>query len=292
MADDDLTPTEKKSAVVVGLLTPAILAGLFFLFSWMAHSTVPAPKPADAKKGHVTKAAPAAKKTGSPFDVQSPLYWIAFAFTLGFSHIPPEFAAAVGAVIGILYGLEAALLASYDLSKPGHWLAWITDLSWSLPNTLVGLFLFNSWYFIAGSPNRGQSRGKAWISFKGSLGPVLQTVGPINIGGEGCHEPVHLLQARLFGPTFVPLQVANYVLNGILQILWTGTLGLILKLTGVRDSAWFRPNRDSAVKSADKNKSGVGDFFGWIYRYTLMEIWGYGVQPAGCGATDPPDSTT
>lgn len=284
---DDLTPTEKKSATAVGLVTPLILAGVFFLCSWMAQAApAPAPKPTAAKKGTTAKTAPAAKTPGGTFDLESPLYWIAACVTLGMSHIPPAIAAAVGATLGILYVCLTGYCASYDLSKPLHWLAWLTDVTWSLPNTLLGLIVATPFYLILGSLDRGQSRGKAWISFRGSIGGnVLQTVGPVNLGGAGCHEPVHLLQARLFGPIFIPLQIVNYVFLGLLQILWTLTIGMICYLTGARRSPWFRPSRDSAVKTTDPTKSGAGDFFGWIYRYTLMEIWGYGVQPAGCGAT-------
>jgi hypothetical protein len=50
-----------------------------------------------------------------------------------------------------------------------------------------------------------------------------------------------------------------------LQVLWTITLGGLLKLAGVRQKAYFRPPAHSAV----------GGFFGWIYYATPIELWAY-----------------
>lgn len=175
---------------------------------------------------------------------------------------------------GLAYGLMAGLLLSYDLSKPLGVLALITDLTWSLPNTLAGFILANPFYLVFGKPSRDLSRNEGWISYKpqGTSGfgvDVLQTVGTVNIGGAGAHEKVHLLQARIFGPLFIPIVVLNYILTGLLQILFTLTIGAILKVTGVRDTAYLRPPAASAVKG----------FFGWIYYATVFELWAYATEP-------------
>lgn len=36
--------------------------------------------------------------------------------------------------------------------------------------------------------------------------------------------------------------------------------------------------KDSAVRTANGKNSGGGDFFGWIYRNTIMELWAYATQ--------------
>jgi hypothetical protein len=97
---------------------------------------------------------------------------------------------------------------------------------------------------------------------------VLQTLGTINLGGEGNHEKVHLLQARVFGPLYLPLFGINYVVNFLIQSLWTVTIGAILRRLKVRDVAYFRPPSSSAV----------GGFFGWIYYATIFELWAYGTE--------------
>jgi hypothetical protein len=177
-------------------------------------------------------------------------------------------------IFGVLYGLLSGFLLSYDLSQPLGVLALILDLTWSLPNTLVGFVLANPIYLLFGWPSRELSRNESWISYKarGTSGfgvNVLQTVGTVNIGGRGNHEKVHLLQARIFGPLFIPIVVANYILTGLIQILFTVILGFALKAAGIRQTAYLQPPASSAVKG----------FFGWIYYATVFELWAYATEP-------------
>ncbi len=87
----------------------------------------------------------------------------------------------------------------------------------------------------------------------------------MNLGGAGAHERMHLLQARIFGPIYLSFFAVNYAVNFLIQVLWSGTIGLILWKAGVRDTAYFRPPESSAVSG----------FFGWIYHSTFFELWAY-----------------
>lgn len=285
----DLTTKEKGSGVGVMLLAMGGMAAMLFLFSWLAHQAQPEPKhaapakpPAHGGKGGHAPAPPPAAPKDAPKELASPdsaPFWLCFFPTLGLAFLPPMAALAVGLIVGFLYGLEATCCASYDLTNPLHWLALIVDLTWSLPNTLFGFVIGNPIYLIAaGLPDRGQSRANTWISFKGSFGNVLQTLGTVNLGGAGKHEPVHLLQARILGPAYLPLQLGSYVVNSVIQLVCMLLFGWWAKLAKIRDSAWFRPDAKSAVRTKT-GSSGAGDFFGWIYRYTLMELWAYATEP-------------
>lgn len=176
-----------------------------------------------------------------------------------------------GGVIGGLYGILAGAVLGYDLDSGAGWFAFIIDHTWSLPNTVFGM-LTGSWiYLLFGSPSRALSAGHNWVAYapRGGSGfghSVLQTVGTINIGGAGQHERMHVLQARLFGPLYLPLFAANYVVTALIQILFTCTIGAILAKTGHRRTAWLEPPSQSAVQG----------FFGWIYYATFFELWAYG----------------
>ena len=179
----------------------------------------------------------------------------------------------IGLVFGILYGLMAGFLRSYDLSTHTGVLTLIIDLTWSLPNTIAGFVLGNLIYIFFGNPSRELSESEGWIAYKarGTSGfgvNVLQTIGTVNLGGKGNHEKVHLLQARIFGPFYIPFVIANYIVTGTIQVVFTITLGWILKLAGMRDTAYLRPPEGSAVKG----------FFGWIYYATIIELWAYGTE--------------
>jgi len=178
-----------------------------------------------------------------------------------------------GMGFGLLYGLMTGMLRAYDLSTHSGVLALLIDLTWSLPNTIVGFILGNVIYIFFGTPSRALSENQGWIAYRarGTSGfgvDVLQTIGTVNIGGAGNHEKVHLLQARIFGPLYIPFVIANYLVTGTIQVLFTITIGAILKATGKRDTAYLRPPKGSAVKG----------FFGWIYYATLIELWAYGTE--------------
>ncbi len=184
-------------------------------------------------------------------------------------------AALVGAIFGFLYGLEAGILLIYDLSTPQGWLLLALDMTWSLPNTLFGLVVGNLVYPYFGGPSRNQSESRGWIVYiprdtsgTGFGHTVLQTLGTVNIGGAGAHERVHLLQARIFGPLYLPIFAVNYAVNFLIQSLWTLTVGGWLTMLKLRQKAYFRPPGTSAV----------GGFFGWIYYSTIFELWAYGTQ--------------
>jgi hypothetical protein len=189
---------------------------------------------------------------------------------------------AVMAGFGLLYGLIAACVESYDFARPSGWLLMLVDFTWSLPNTALG-FVVQLVYIFFGHPSAQLSRGYGWIAYKPwttsqAFGnSVLQTVGTVCLGGAGAHELVHLLQARILGPLYIPLVIANYVVNFLIQVLWTGLIGWILYLAGVRRTAYFCPPSTSAVGGGNAS-SGAANFFGWIYHSTLIELWAYGTE--------------
>lgn len=174
------------------------------------------------------------------------------------------------AVVMFAYGLYAAILESYDLSSGMGWLMLLIDLVWSLPNTIFGALTGMWFYAIFGNPSKANSAGRGWICYlpRDSTGfgvNVLQTLGTVNIGGSGQHERMHLLQARIFGPLYLPLFALFYVVTFLIQCLFTLIAGFALKATGVRTTAHLTPPAHSAVDG----------FFGWIYYATPFEVWAY-----------------
>ncbi len=176
----------------------------------------------------------------------------------------------VGIVLGLVYGLFAGVLLAYDLGSGLGWLELLVDLTWSLLNTFFGLLIGIPLYLIFGNPSKTQSQGQGWVSYAprgtGTFGNrVLQTLGTVNLGGAGQHEKMHVLQARIFGPLYLPLFAVNYVVTFLIQGLWTLTIGMILWKTGARTKPYFQPPPESAVSG----------FFGWIYHSTFFELWAY-----------------
>jgi len=173
-------------------------------------------------------------------------------------------------IFGLAYGLEAGILTIYDLGSPTGWISLLVDMTWSAPNTVWGFVVGNLIFWFVGSPSRADSADEGWIVFKprsssGFGHSVLQTHGTVNLGGAGQHEKMHLLQARIFGPLFLPLYLLCYAVTTAIQVLWTATLGWILVVAGVRRKVPLQPPAASPV----------GGFFGWIYYATLFELWAF-----------------
>jgi hypothetical protein len=179
--------------------------------------------------------------------------------------LPMDMAIIAGATCGLLYGLESGLLLRYYLSRPSGWFLLICDLTWSYPNTLFGLVLGNLFYPFFGSLSRELSEGQSWVAYAKSQGDTKQTLGTINLGGEGPHERLHLLQARLFGPFFLPVFVSAYVVTAALQVLWTVSVGLMLYLAKRREMPYLRPPMTFPLQG----------FFGWISYATPFELWAH-----------------
>lgn len=202
---------------------------------------------------------------------------VAFTLTLGFglllglafSFLTVALALALCAVVAA-YGILAGAVGAYDLRTPMGWLCLVIDCTWSLVNTVFGAVIGGLLYLIFGNPSTTQSRGQNWVSYSprsatGFGNNVLQTLGPVNLGGAGQHERMHLLQARIFGPLYLPLFAVFYIVTSVIQVLFTLILGLALKAAHVRASACLTPPAESAV----------GGFFGWIYYATPFEVWAY-----------------
>jgi hypothetical protein len=191
------------------------------------------------------------------------------ALALAFPVVTVVIVAVIAAVV-FAYSLLAGAVGAYDLTTPLGWLCLVIDCTWSLTNTVFGAVIGGLVYLIFGNPSTTASRGQNWVSYspRSSTGfgnNVLQTLGPINLGGAGQHERMHLLQSRIFGPLYLPMFAVFYIATALIQILFTLILGFALKAAHVRNSACLLPPASSAVDG----------FFGWIYYATPFEVWAY-----------------
>jgi hypothetical protein len=107
----------------------------------------------------------------------------------------------------------------YPPSARGLLLA-LVDSTWSLPNTVAGLL------FMAFALARGNVVDRAFTRHRGIVGlrhgvirGFATTIGPVQAGLSARvnrHEAVHVLQARLFGPLYLPLVLLNWAVATVL----------------------------------------------------------------------------
>ncbi len=188
---------------------------------------------------------------------------------LGTPSASVEVIAVIAAVV-VAYAILAGAVGAYDLTTPMGWWCLVVDCTWSLVNTVFGAVVGGLVYLIFGNPSTSASKGRNWVSYAprsatGFGNDVLQTLGPVNLGGAGQHERMHLLQARIFGPFYLPAFAIFYVCTALIQGLFTVIVGLALHAAKRRTTAYLCPPSESAVSG----------FFGWIYYATPFEVWAY-----------------
>lgn len=128
--------------------------------------------------------------------------------------------ALVGLPLGAVFGWAIGSTRAYDFRSPRGFLAYVVDLTWSLPNTIAGAL------FLAANLARGNrvdptyTAGKRCVHLgKGTFPGYLTTIGPVIAGVSEhvhAHEHGHILQARLFGPLYLPAVAANWVVATVL----------------------------------------------------------------------------
>lgn len=166
----------------------------------------------------------------------------------------------VGMLGGALYGWAVAKAKAYDLTSPGGIAGFVIDHSWSMPNTaLGGLFLgINLLKGNSVSTTFSQTRNHVGLNDKFFPNYDSTTIGPVQAGigaGINKHEGIHVLQARLFGPMYVPLVLLNFAVATVLPY-------------------WLIPHTCRASKV-----SGVGSYFtSGVYPHVLNEVWAYHVE--------------
>ena len=135
-------------------------------------------------------------------------------------------AGATGAVIGVVVSIPFALVfgGAVVRGRPytGDRGAWrcLVDATWSSLNTWAGALYYGA-HRLAGNTHliaKSAGRGSIWLE-KGVVKKYATTIGPVKAGSNDRidrHEEVHVFQARLFGPLYLPLVGINYVIASVL----------------------------------------------------------------------------
>ena len=126
---------------------------------------------------------------------------------------------AVGLGLGLLHGFCMAIGHAYDFSSGVCWLKFILDNTWSVLNSLAGsiyqlvnLIIFNPITQTGAGTGTVVHRRGIIPGYATTIGQVIASEDP----GVQDHERLHVLQARIFGPLYIPLVMASYVIGTII----------------------------------------------------------------------------
>lgn len=129
----------------------------------------------------------------------------------------------LGAAAGLLGGVYGWAIASgkaYDLSSAKGVLAFVVDHTWSVANTLTGALFLTLNLIFGNRVDTAFTAGRNLVGLhKGVVPGFATTIGTVQAGTKlniDVHEAVHVLQARVFGPFYIPLVLANYAIATVL----------------------------------------------------------------------------
>jgi hypothetical protein len=175
----------------------------------------------------------------------------------------PAGVAIVAAALVLDIGLGRALaeVASYDLGTARGAALFAVDHTWSLVNTVAGAIFLLVNLARRNGLDPDSSRGTRSIVFTRGVFPgYATTIGNVIAGVKATsvslrrHEEVHVLQARLFGPFYIPLVGVGYLV-AILLPYWL--------LYHDRAARPIRSVRDYFMRG--------------VYPHTWHEEWAYSV---------------
>ncbi|MFI6131656.1 glycine zipper family protein [Micromonospora sp. NPDC051141] len=135
----------------------------------------------------------------------------------------------VGAVVGLLvgapFGWATASAGTYGADARGIF-RFVVDHTWSLLNTFAGALYLALHLVVGHQLDRVASAGSGRVNVVEGVSPrYATTIGTVCAGsspGIQRHEDVHVFQARLLGPLYLPLVALNYVLFTVAPVwlLW------------------------------------------------------------------------
>lgn len=145
---------------------------------------------------------------------------------------------AVATGLAVPYAAAVARHAPYADDPTGR-RRWLVDSTWSALNTLAGaaFLLQQRATGNVGLPERSRGSGSIWLEHQAIPG-YATTVGIVKAGTDerlDAHEEVHVLQARLLGPFYLPLVGLDYVLATVLPFWLLGRDDDAAPIRTVRD---------------------------------------------------------
>ncbi len=179
--------------------------------------------------------------------------------------------AAVCGVVGAAYG---ALAFSWGIYEVGFFsiLGCLLDVTWSLLNTFAGFAVWLPMCAISGAnfvtPDDRSRRSGTFVYDHNPRGGGYQatTIGNVIAGGWCSHEEVHVWQARLFGPLYLPI----YALNLILSLMFRAISG---NFDNYGEEAYRRISFEDWAYAAGHIGSGKIEWPWWLLWLLLTSLY-------------------
>ncbi len=198
-------------------------------------------------------------------------YFLVLKFLLHVSGPGLMIASLVCGIIGGAYSGIAMWKRVYRF-RPLSLLGYLLDMTWSLLNAAASLIVWLPCCMVAGGEyvpaDEKSQRSGTFVYTKNPRGGGYDatTVGTVIGGGWSSHEEVHVWQARIFGPLYLPVYLTSLVLNIIFR-LCTG------KLDSLVEQAYFRVCFEDWAYAAGEGRGDTVYPGMWILWFLMCTLY-------------------
>lgn len=197
--------------------------------------------------------------------------YVIFHFAL---HVGSGPALVIAAVAGAIGGIYSAIAFGRGIYELGFFsiLGYLLDMSWSLLNTTASLLVWLPACLIAGgdavAPDDNSRRSGTFVYSQNPRGGGYDatTVGTVIGGGWSSHEEMHVWQARLFGPFYMPVYGSSLLFNLLFRLVTGKTEGIVLQ-------AYYRICFEDWAYAAGSSSSAEIKWPAWILWFFLSSIY-------------------
>jgi hypothetical protein len=179
--------------------------------------------------------------------------------------------AGIGGLIGGVYSAVAFARGIYTVgffSVAGY----LLDMSWSLLNTTASLLVWLPACMIAGGsfvePDEKSRRSGTFVYEKNPRGGGYDatTIGTVIGGGWSSHEEVHVWQARVFGPLYMPVYLLSLLLNLLCRLCTGKTQEIVME-------AYYRVCFEDWAYSAGSSSQADINWSQWVLWFFVTSIY-------------------
>lgn len=180
----------------------------------------------------------------------------------------------IAAIAGAIGGVYSAVAFGRGIYTLGFFsiLGYALDMSWSLLNTAASLLVWLPACLVAGGnfvePDENSRRSGTFVYSDNPRGGgyAATTVGTVIAGGWSSHEEMHVWQARIFGPLYMPVYLTSLLLNLLFRLCTGKTEGIVMQ-------AYYRVCFEDWAYSAGSSSGQDIKWPVWILWFFLSSLY-------------------
>jgi hypothetical protein len=205
-------------------------------------------------------------------------FGLAFGFCYVILHLGLHVGSGAALVVSVICGAIGGTYSAIAIGRgiygfgPFSIIGYVLDMTWSLLNTTVSLLVWLPACMVGGGafvePDERSRRSGTFVYAENPRGGGYDatTVGTVIGGGWSSHEEVHVWQARLFGPLYLPVYVTSLLLNLLFRLC-------VGKLENIVEQAYYRVCFEDWAYTAGSSSGDTINPGMWLIWFLLSLVY-------------------